>query len=99
MVVVYMWKVNVKNYIKIDFIKYIVIAILSFIIDISLFTIFNHFLYNIFSYEVILISTVLSRVISSLFNYFGNLPFKFICCFNCLTTVLILFGVYSYKHE
>ncbi len=54
------------------FIKYVFSSFLSFLIDIGLFTLFIALLKNISPQYYILLSTIGSRVISSLFNYFVN---------------------------
>lgn len=52
------------------FLKYISVSVLSFLIDILFFNIFNFTFKNFVSR--IIISTILARIISSLFNYFCN---------------------------
>lgn len=55
-----------NKYDLVKIIKYIFSSGSSFFIDILLFTIFNYFFNNI------LISTIIARIISSLYNYFIN---------------------------
>lgn len=73
-----MKKLNIKDYIKVDFIKYLIVAISSFVVDILLFTIFNAFFSKIISDESIIIATILARIISSLYNYHCNSKFVFL---------------------
>lgn len=54
------------------FVKYIFFSISSFLIDISLFKIFFTFFLGINSSAPIIIATILSRVISSSYNYIVN---------------------------
>ena len=49
--------------------KYIISAGMSFVIDISLFTLFNAGFYNALGNISIIVSTILARILSSLFNY------------------------------
>ncbi len=44
----------------------------SFILDLFLFTIFNIFLGNFLGYEAIIVSTILARILSSLYNFALN---------------------------
>ena len=44
----------------------------SFIIDIVFFTLFYNILFGVFDKEAILISTIIARIISSLYNCFIN---------------------------
>ena len=53
------------------FIKYILSAVSSFVLDILLFALFMHLLPSDLEYKIIT-STILARVISSLYNYFVN---------------------------
>lgn len=57
-------------------IKYLFSAGSSFVIDLVLFTIFNYLLKDIGSISII-ISTVIARILSSLYNYFINSRFVF----------------------
>lgn len=63
----------IKDSIRIykQFIKYIIASVSSFVLDIALFSLF----YKIFNKQIvkpILFATIVSRVISSLYNYFVN---------------------------
>ncbi len=60
---------NKKEIIRI--IKYTFSAGSSFVIDIGLFTLFNYLIKNI------LVSTILARILSSLYNYFINSKYVF----------------------
>ena len=62
-------KMNKKEIVRI--IKYTFSAGSSFVIDIALFTLFNYLIKNI------LVSTILARIISSLYNYFINSKYVF----------------------
>lgn len=66
---------TIKNRIKqidiIKIIKYIFSSGTSFVLDLLLFTVFNYV------FKSILISTVLARIISSLYNYLMNSRFVF----------------------
>lgn len=53
------------------FIKYIVSALSSFVLDILLFALFMHLLPDDISHKII-VSTIIARVISSLYNYMIN---------------------------
>ena len=53
------------------FIKYIISAVSSFVVDILLFALFMHLLPDDISHKII-VSTVIARVISSLYNYMIN---------------------------
>lgn len=56
-----------------QFISYSIVSILSFVIDISIYTILiNTLLKNVNYSKGILLSTIIARVVSSLFNYFSN---------------------------
>lgn len=57
-------------------IKYIFSSGTSFLIDLILFTIFNCFIDNI------IISTIIARILSSLYNYFMNSRLVFECYSN-----------------
>ena len=57
-------------------VKYLFSAGSSFILDLVLFTIFNYLLKDFGSVSII-ISTVLARILSSLYNYFVNSRFVF----------------------
>jgi len=63
---------KIKRLVKKNFIKYIVISIFSFLIDIILFQIFNSVLSIFINYEAIILSTIIARILSSLFNYHFN---------------------------
>ncbi|ROR28725.1 dolichol-phosphate mannosyltransferase [Mobilisporobacter senegalensis] len=54
------------------FSKFLIMALSSFVIDISLFTIFNLLLKDISSDYHIIISTVIARFISSIYNFIQN---------------------------
>ena len=54
------------------FFKYIMSSLSSFIIDIVFFTLFYNILFGVFDKEAILISTIIARIISSLYNCFIN---------------------------
>lgn len=60
------------------FIKYIFASLSSFVVDILLFSLFLTLLTSLKVVEVVFISTILSRIISALYNYFinANLIFK-----------------------
>lgn len=64
-----MIELNKKSFIKI--VKYVFSAGSSFALDLVVFTIFNLLIKNIF------ISTIIARVISSLYNYLMNSRFVF----------------------
>lgn len=67
-----------KNKIEIkQIIKYLFSAGTSFFIDLLLFTIFNTFLFKSFGSVSIIVSTVLARILSSLYNYFLNSRYVF----------------------
>lgn len=67
-----------KNKIEIKrIIKYLFSAGTSFFIDLLLFTIFNTFLFKSFGSVSIIVSTVLARILSSLYNYFLNSRYVF----------------------
>lgn len=53
------------------FIKYILSAVSSFILDILLFTLFVNLIMNSVNYYILL-STIMARIISSLYNYLVN---------------------------
>lgn len=56
-----------------QFVKFAVVGILSFVIDIIIYTLLFNLAFNNKEYRVaILLSTVLARIISSLFNFFMN---------------------------
>lgn len=69
---------KIKHLIKKNFTKYIFVSITSFVVDIALFQVFNFFLAKIIEYEAIIISTILARILSSLYNYYfsSHLVFK-----------------------
>lgn len=54
------------------FFKYIIASISSFVIDILFFTLIYRILFNFINDTAILISTVIARIISSLYNYLIN---------------------------
>ncbi|MFC7062972.1 glycosyltransferase [Halobacillus seohaensis] len=54
------------------FIRFLLSSVASFILDVGLFTLFSAFLKTILPGSFIIISTILARVFSSLFNYFVN---------------------------
>lgn len=59
------------------FLKYIFSAVSSFIVDIVLFTVFYNILFGVIDSKAILVSTVIARIISSLYNYFINAKLVF----------------------
>lgn len=59
------------------FIKYVFSSGSSFFLDLLLFTIFNFILGKLIGYEAIVVSTVLARILSSLYNFFINSKFVF----------------------
>ena len=56
--------------------KYLFSAGSSFLIDLTLFTIFN-FIFSFLGNTSIIISTVIARILSSLYNYFVNSRYVF----------------------
>ncbi|MBW9148479.1 bifunctional glycosyltransferase family 2/GtrA family protein [Clostridium sp. CM028] len=64
----------IKDSIKIYgvFFKFMSSSFLSFVLDIGLFTMFTKLFYNLTPEYFILLSTIVSRIISSLFNYNVN---------------------------
>lgn len=69
------------------FIKYIFSALSSFVIDILLFTLLYKYLQTIFGNEAILISTIIARIISSLYNYLLNAKVVFNKLANKITLI------------
>lgn len=59
------------------FLKYIFSAVSSFVVDILLFTLFYNMLFGVINNKAILVSTVIARIISSLYNYFINAKLVF----------------------
>ncbi|MBQ8891792.1 MAG: glycosyltransferase [Bacilli bacterium] len=60
------------------FIKYAFISVVSMIIDLSLFTLFNKYiLLNLVKNNIIILSTICARIISSIFNYLCNKKIAF----------------------
>ena len=59
------------------FLKYIFSAVSSFVVDILLFTLFYNMLFGVINNKAILASTVIARIISSLYNYFINAKLVF----------------------
>lgn len=56
-----------------QFFKFVSVSAISFLLDIGLYTMFINFLFNNINYESgILYSTILARIMSSLFNYLMN---------------------------
>jgi len=72
-------KDSIKIYIIIfkEFFKYGTISIISFLIDIVFFGVFLYLFRNLYLDNQILVSTVLARAISSLFNYYFNCKVAF----------------------
>ena len=56
--------------------KYLFSAVSSFLIDLTLFTIFN-IIFSFLGNISIIISTIIARIISSLYNYFFNSKYVF----------------------
>lgn len=68
----------IRNKIKIkQIIRYLFSAGTSFFIDLLLFTVFNTFVFQFLNSFSIIISTILARVLSSLYNYFLNSRYVF----------------------
>ena len=56
-----------------QFIKFVSISLLSFVVDIVLYTLLINLIFNNIDYKIgILLSTVIARVVSSLFNFIMN---------------------------
>ncbi len=64
-----------KNILRIT--KYFFSSVTSFILDLILFSFFYNFLKNTFNLEAILVSTIIARIFSSLYNYWLNSKFVF----------------------
>lgn len=64
-----------KNILRIA--KYFFSSVTSFILDLILFSFFYNFLKNTFNLEAILLSTIIARIFSSLYNYWLNSKFVF----------------------
>lgn len=62
----------IKRLMKKKFTKYVVISLSSFLVDIMFFNLLYFFLNPYFSDISIILSTILARLISSLYNYFLN---------------------------
>ncbi len=74
-------KLNFEKMFEIS--KYIFVAGTSFFVDLFLFTIFNNLLNNFTGKYSIILSTIIARILSSLYNYILNSRFVF-KKFDCL---------------
>ena len=59
------------------FLTYVLSAGSSFVIDLLFFTLFNTIFSKFLGYESIIISTILARILSSLYNFIMNSKFVF----------------------